>query len=185
MLLSTISVCASEMAVAADCITFLSGKLLTIVSEKLERATSHVQARATISLCECLIDTLCDSNLRHSNFPPELIEHAHMYVASSSSLLQFFDMLADGPHASRLYGDMLVPARGSAPAVTLREIANKNYNGSVPILGDCVLYLWMLFNQLTPVNSPCCGVKLASSGQAAIAAWCRPTCFWNMRQKCG
>ena len=173
------------MAVAADCITFLSGKLLTIVSEKLERATSHVQARATISLCECLIDTLCDSNLRHSNFPPELIEHAHMYVASSSSLLQFFDMLADGPHASRLYGDMLVPARGSAPAVTLREIANKNYNGSVPILGDCVLYLWMLFNQLTPVNSPCCGVKLASSGQAAIAAWCRPTCFWNMRQKRG
>jgi hypothetical protein len=58
---STISMCASETAVAKHCISFRSGKLLSILSETLERATSFSQARAVISLCQCLIGTLCNS----------------------------------------------------------------------------------------------------------------------------
>ena len=57
----TISMCASEAAVAKHCISFRAGKLLSILSETLERATSFSQARAVISLCRCLIGTLCNS----------------------------------------------------------------------------------------------------------------------------
>ena len=128
------------MKVAADCITFGSGKLLSIISEKIESATSLKQARPVIVFCERLMDTLCNSNLRNAvftdaPFPPELIEHAHVH-ASSSSLRHFFDTLANSPHASRLHGDMLIPALGSAAAVTLRDLSNKTDGGDIAVLGN-------------------------------------------------
>jgi hypothetical protein len=133
--------CASEMQVAADCITFGNGKLLSNISETIERATSLQQARLIIILCERLMDTICNSNLRHAvftdaPFPPELIEHAHLHASSSSNLLHFFVMLADSPHASRLHGDMLIPALGSAAAVTLRDLSNKTDGGDISVLGN-------------------------------------------------
>jgi hypothetical protein len=56
------------MVVAKICISFGSGKLLAVFSEILERATSHSQARAVITLCKCLMDTLCNSE-NHTSFP--------------------------------------------------------------------------------------------------------------------
>ena len=141
LVLATISVCVSEMAVAAECLTFDSGKLLSIISGKLEHATSDAQARAIIALCENLTDTLCNSNLRYAvfadaPFPATLVEMAQEQAASSQGLREFFDALAKSPHAARLHGGMLIPARGSTPAITLRDLANRTEGGSIPVLGE-------------------------------------------------
>jgi hypothetical protein len=43
LVLATLSGCVSDIAVAAECLTFDNGKLLSIISDKLERSTSDAQ----------------------------------------------------------------------------------------------------------------------------------------------
>ena len=139
-MLSALMLCVDEMAVAAECITFGSGKFLLIISDQIEQASSRAQANVTVTLCERVMDTLCNTTLRHAvlaetPFPPELTNLARKHAASASGLVLFFDKLASSPYSSQLHGDMLVPAHDGAPAASLRDLANRMHSASVSVLG--------------------------------------------------
>ena len=129
-------------------------------------------------------------------FPPDLVEQAQAHAASSSGLKDFFEALARSPHASRLHAQMIIPARGPAPAITLCDLANRTDGGSVTVLGDvpapaCMQCAANLPQQplrrgcfrLTTVSSLRSSDGHACGSKAAAAARCRPARYRLMRQK--
>ena len=137
--LRIISSCIDSVEIAAFCVTFENSTLLSIVSKKLNDSTGSKDASQSIELTETLIDLLCNSNLRHAvsadeTFPPDLVEPLYASI-KANRMRQFFEETHRTPHAQRLHGGMVVPGRGEFPAMTLKQVANREETGGIPVLG--------------------------------------------------
>jgi hypothetical protein len=140
MSLLIISNSIDSIEMAASCVSFEKGAILSIVSKKLLDSTRSRDATQYVEMIEKLIDLLCNSQLRHAvaagdMFPPELIDP--LYEAMKSQRLRQFFEETEKSHsqARRLHGGMVVPGRGDSPSMTLKQIANRDESGgSIPVL---------------------------------------------------
>jgi hypothetical protein len=140
MSLLIISNCIDSIEMAASCVSFEKGAILSIVFKKLIDSTHSRDASKYVEMIEKLIDLLCNSQLRHAvaagdMFPPDLIDPLHDAM-KSQRLRQFFeDTEKSHSQARRLHGGMVVPGRGDSPSMTLKQIANREESGgSIPVL---------------------------------------------------
>lgn len=139
MSLQIINDCIDTVEMAAYCVSFEKGALLSIVSKKLQDSTRSQDVTQHIELIETLTDLLCNSKLRHvvaagGAFPPDLVEPLHEAM-KSQRLRQFFEeKCSSHKHANSLHGGMVVPARGDCSSATLKQIANYQESGGITVL---------------------------------------------------
>jgi len=105
----------------------------------LRESAGTREAMQCISLCETLIDLLCNTNLRHAvsadePFPSDLVAPLYLHM-QATHLRQFFEDAYRSPHMKRLHGGMVVPGRGDSPSMTLKELANREETGGINVLG--------------------------------------------------
>jgi hypothetical protein len=140
VVLQTISQCIDNLEIAAHCVLADDGALLSILSKRLNDAACARDAAMYISLCETLIDLLCNSNVRHAvsaeePFPPDLVAPLLNYI-QTDHLRDFFKHAFCSPHAKRLHGGMVVPGCGDIPSMTLKQLANREEKSSgITVLG--------------------------------------------------
>jgi hypothetical protein len=139
MSLQIINDCIDTVDMAAYCVSFEKGALLSIVSKKLQESTRSKDVTQHIELVETLTDLLCNSKLRHVvaagvAFPPDLVEPLHEAMKSHRLRHFFEEKCSSHKHANILHGCMVVPARGDFPATTLKQIANREESGGITVL---------------------------------------------------
>lgn len=140
MFLQIINTCIDSVEMAAFCVCFENGALLSVVSKKLLDSTRSKDTFHHVELIEKLIDLLCNSQLRHAvaagdAFPADLVAPLHEAM-KVQRLRQFFQQTYEShSHAQRLHGGMVVPELGDFPSMTLKQIANREESGGIPVLG--------------------------------------------------
>ncbi len=140
MVLQIIITCIDSVEMAAFCVSFENGALLSIVSKNLLDSTRSKDIVHHVQLIEKLTDSLCNSQHRHAiaagdAFPADLVAPLHKAM-SVQRLRQFFQQTYEShPLAQLLHGGMVVPQHGDFPSMTLKQIANREESGGIPILG--------------------------------------------------
>jgi hypothetical protein len=138
--LQIISSCIDSIEMASFCVSNENGALLSIVSKKLHDSTRSKDTVHLIELIEKLTDFVCNSHHRHAiaagdTFPADLVAPLREAM-KTQRLRQFFqETYENHSHAQRLHGGMVVPEHGEFPSMTLKQIANRDESGGIPVLG--------------------------------------------------
>jgi hypothetical protein len=132
--------CIDSIEMASFCVSNENGALLSIVSKKLHDSTRSKDIVHLIELIEKLTDFVCNSQHRHAiaagdTFPADLVAPLREAM-KTQRLRQFFqETYENHSHAQRLHGGMVVPEHGEFPSMTLKQIANRDESGGIPVLG--------------------------------------------------
>ena len=127
--------CIDSAGMAAFCVSEDNGALLGIVCQQLKESAGEAEARLSVGFCETLIQFLCDISIRPEQIPDDLLPYLHKHMETHHLRTFFEEVQQNSPHAKLLHGGMVVPGPSGGPATTLKELANREEESSLNVLG--------------------------------------------------
>ena len=127
--------CIDSAGMAAFCVSEDNGALLGIVCQQLKESAGEPEARLSVGFCETLIQFLCDISIRPEQIPDDLLPSLHKHMATHHLRTFFEEVQQNSPHAKLLHGGMVVPGPSGGPATTLKELANREEESQLNVLG--------------------------------------------------